>query len=190
MPFFNDNYFEISDRPVRVRLCDHPGCGQVGAYRAPKSREQLDEYFCFCLEHVREYNRAWDFFEGLSPEEIEDCIREATVWERPSWPLGEWGVREKKLRDKALRDIFSSPKKENEDASNALAALPLAEREALAVLELVLPVDFAAIKKRYRKLVKRHHPDARGAGQKDEERFKDISRAFTTLRKIYANGED
>jgi DnaJ-domain-containing protein 1 len=186
MRIFSDTYFETSDRPVRLRLCAHPDCGQAGDYRAPKSREQLDAYFFFCLDHVREYNKAWNFFEGLSPEEIEIRIREATVWERPSWPLGQWGVCEQRLRDKALRGVFSEPRKE--DAPPSAVSMPLAEREALAVLELAPPIGFAAIKERYRKLVKKHHPDVRGNGRKNEERFKDISLAFATLRKIHGNG--
>ncbi|MFA4995352.1 MAG: J domain-containing protein [Bdellovibrionales bacterium] len=181
MRIFNDTYFETSDRPVRVRLCDHPDCGQAGDYRAPKSRDQLEEYYFFCLDHVREYNKAWNFFEGLSPEEVETYTRDATVWERPSWPLGQWGVCEKKLRDKALHDIFSGHA--NENAEPAQPALPLAEREALAVLELTPPVNFAVIKGRYRVLVKKHHPDI--GGRKSEEKFKDISLAFATLRKLY-----
>ncbi len=183
----NDTYYETSDRPVRLRLCDHPDCGKPGDYRAPKSRERLEEHYYFCLEHVREYNKAWNFFEGLSPEEIENYIRDATVWERPAWPLGQWGASEKKLREKALRGIFSEPKKE--EAAESCVFLPQAEREALAVLELEAPVDFATIKRRYRKLVKKHHPDVRGNGLADEEKFKAISLAFAMLRKAYAAEE-
>jgi hypothetical protein len=187
MRVFNDTYFETSDRPMRLRLCDHPDCGQAGNYRAPKSREQLDDHFFFCLDHVREYNKAWNFFEGLSPEEIETYTREATVWERPSWPLGQWGAMEQKLRDKVMRDIFGEPRRE--EAQSPAPPMPLVERDALAVLELTPPVDFAAIKGQYRVLVKKHHPDVRGGGRENEERFKDISLAFATLRKIYVSCE-
>jgi len=88
MRVFKDKPFDLTDRPVRIRLCDHPSCGQAGDYRAPKNRDRLNEYYFFCLEHVRAYNKAWDFLSGLSSTEIETYMREATVWERPSWPLG------------------------------------------------------------------------------------------------------
>src|ERR1700744_4955652 len=145
MRAFNDSYFETSDRPVRLRLCDHPACGQAGGYRAPKSRDKLNDYFFFCLDHVREYNKAWDFFAGLSPEEVEDYTRDATVWERPSWPLGQWGSAERALRDKAMRHIFGDAPKGEEKATPA-PPMQTAEREALAMLELVPPIDFSAIK--------------------------------------------
>ena len=181
---FNDTYYETSDRPIRLRLCDCPDCGQPGDYRAPKSRDRLNDYYFFCLDHVREYNKAWDFFAGLSPHEVEAYTRAATVWERPSWPLGQWGVSERELRDKAMRDIFGDSGEE--EAKKAPHSIPIAWRDALAVLELTPPVDFAAIKGQYRALVKKHHPDVRGGGREHEEKFKDISLAFATLRKIYA----
>jgi len=176
------SYFETSDRPVKLRLCDHPSCGLPGDYRAPKSRDQLNDYYFFCLDHVRDYNKAWDFFSGLSPEEVEAYTRDATVWERPSWPLGQWGLNERKLRDKAMRDIFGDG---DEEQPKPTAPMPLAERDALVVLELIPPVDFAAIKTQYRVLVKRYHPDLHSGDADSEEKFKSINQAFATLRKIY-----
>ena len=73
--------------------CDMPGCGAPGEYRAPKSRSHLTEYWWFCLEHVRAYNAAWDFYKGMSPGEIEAQLRADTAWQRPSWPLGHLGGR-------------------------------------------------------------------------------------------------
>ncbi|HET9018229.1 MAG TPA: molecular chaperone DnaJ, partial [Acetobacteraceae bacterium] len=70
------------------RCCDMPGCGGAGEYRAPKSRQSLREYWWFCLEHVRAYNAAWDFYKGMSPAQIEAEMRADTHWQRPTWPLG------------------------------------------------------------------------------------------------------
>ena len=184
MRTFNDSYFETSDRPVKLRLCDHPACGQAGDFRAPKSREKLNDYYFFCLDHVREYNKAWDFFSGLSPEEVESYTRNATVWERQSWPLGQWSAHERSLRDKAMRDIFGDTSRADEQAKATAPMLP-AEREALNMLELNPPVTFLAIKAQYRLLVKQHHPDLHGGARAAEEKFKDINQAFATLRKIY-----
>ena len=63
--------------------------------------------------------------------------------------------------------------------------MPVAERDALAILELTPPVTFAAIKVQYKMLVKRHHPDLHGGSKEAEERFKGINQAFTVLREIY-----
>ncbi len=72
-----------------MRLCDHPGCECGGDFRAPRSRLELDRYYWFCLEHVRAYNLAWNYYAGMSEPEIEAEIRRDTVWQRPSWKLGE-----------------------------------------------------------------------------------------------------
>ena len=69
-------------------LCDHPNCSQPGLYHAPRSRERLQERYQFCLEHVRIYNRSWDYCRGMSRTEIERMIQDTAVWERRTWPVG------------------------------------------------------------------------------------------------------
>src|ERR1044071_6752201 len=70
------------------RVCEAPGCRLAGDYRAPRARDRLNEYRWFCLEHVRDYNKKWDYFAGLGAEQIEAHIRADTTWRRPVWPLG------------------------------------------------------------------------------------------------------
>jgi hypothetical protein len=67
------------------RSCEWPGCTGEGEFRAPLSRDQLDQYRWFCLDHVREYNRSWDYYRGMSQAEIEADLRRDTVWQRPTW---------------------------------------------------------------------------------------------------------
>src|SRR5262245_9598394 len=74
----------------RDDLCDHPDCGAAGLHRAPKSPQRLNEYYRFCLDHVREYNRAWDYCAGWNAEDIEAETRRALCWDRPTWRLGHW----------------------------------------------------------------------------------------------------
>lgn len=187
MPPLEDAYFVTSDRPVKIRNCECPGCGQAGDYRAPKSRDHLNEYYWFCLDHVRDYNRQWDYFSGMSGGEIEAHIRSASVWDRPSWPLGGARVREQDVYDHVMREFFT------EDTAAPPPPgppMPKSERDALAILELTPPVAFAEIKTQYRLLVKRHHPDANGGSAISEEKFKNINQAFAVLKQIYAAEEE
>ena len=62
-------------------------CYETGKYKAPKSRSNLKNYYYFCLDHVKEYNKSWDFYKGLSVDEMELSLRKDIVWDRPSWPL-------------------------------------------------------------------------------------------------------
>ncbi|MDI9350352.1 MAG: hypothetical protein QM537_10175 [Candidatus Symbiobacter sp.] len=68
--------------------CDHPECHEEGKYPAPQSRDKLRDYYWFCLEHVREYNRKWDYYAGMKPEEIELALVSDMTWNRPSWVFG------------------------------------------------------------------------------------------------------
>jgi hypothetical protein len=76
------------DEHEQSGCCDHPGCLEEGAYKAPKSRLQLRNYHYFCLQHVREYNKAWNYHKGLNEQQVENSIRRSTTWDRPSWPFG------------------------------------------------------------------------------------------------------
>jgi len=187
VPPFENSPFILSDRPVTQRGCDCPGCIEKGDYRAPKSRDNLHDYYWFCLDHVREYNKQWDYFAGMGMDDIEAHIRKAAVWDRPTWPIGAFRAREQQIRDEIAREFF--PDEALPEQPQPTQAMSKAERDALTLLELLPPVDFAAIKAQYRILVKRHHPDANGGSPQSEETFKNINQAFAVLKQIYGTEE-
>jgi DnaJ-domain-containing protein 1 len=157
-----------------------PGCGALGEYRAPKSRETLSEYWWFCLEHVRAYNAAWDFYKGMSPVQIEAHLRSDTGWQRPTWPLGRLGcarIDEDTLRD-PLQALGVGPGRQRRAAGEAPSEL----REPLATLGLNWPLTMDELKTRYKALAKRHHPDANNGDRAAEERLKTINLAYAALR--------
>jgi hypothetical protein len=161
--------------------CDCPGCAQPGEYRAPKSRSTLNAYWWFCLEHVRAYNSAWDFYKGMTPGQIEAQTRADTQWQRPTWPLGKLG--HKFLNEDALRDPLEAlAGHRRRSAERAAAVTPAELREPLTTLGLDWPVSLDAVKSRYKELAKRHHPDANGGDRAAEERLKIINIAYATVR--------
>jgi len=167
------------------RTCDVPGCGAQGEYRAPKDRSHLNDYWWFCLEHVRAYNGSWDYFKGMTPGEIEAHLRADTSWQRPSWPLGRLGSagawEDDVLRD-PLRILNASGMKRGEQRRQGDRA-PSELREPLATLGLSWPTTLEAVKSRYKELAKRHHPDANGGSRDAEERLKTINLAYAALRR-------
>lgn len=179
------------------RACDRPGCVAQGEYRAPKGRDRLGEYFWFCLEHVREYNAAWDFYKGADAVTLEREKRADTIGRRPTWPLGlgMGGARraaqmDRPAMEEALRRWFDSGDIPGFGAGRARARAeapprkrpPAPVEEALAVLDLDVSASSAEIKSRYKELVKRHHPDANGGDKAAEERLKSINQAYTILK--------
>ena len=69
------------------KMCDYKKCNENGEYKAPKSRLNLKSYYFFCLNHVKEYNKSWEFYKGMSVDEIELSLRKDIIWDRPSRPL-------------------------------------------------------------------------------------------------------
>ncbi|MBL8710671.1 MAG: J domain-containing protein [Rhodospirillaceae bacterium] len=185
------------DPPPRPKACDHPGCLEQGTFRAPKSREKLNDFYWFCLDHVREYNRSWDYYAGMGPDEIEKSVRSSIVGDRPTWKLGQRSAsgRQYKFGDTRF-DLFpeevqatvdarmSQAKQRAEREARARARRKLsAEDEALAVLDLAAPVDWDTIKLRYKSLVKLLHPDSNGGDKVAEERLKVVNQAYSTLKR-------
>ena len=74
--------------PPNFRRCDHHLCEEEGKFPAPQSRHKIREYYWFCLDHVRDYNRKWDYYAGMKPEEIELELISDVTWNRPSWAFG------------------------------------------------------------------------------------------------------
>ena len=71
------------------KSCEYPGCKEMGAYRAPKSPDILDEFYWFCKDHVREYNLKWNFFQGTTDEEFQKFMDKDRVWERETKPFSQ-----------------------------------------------------------------------------------------------------
>lgn len=172
------------------RRCDHEGCVEPGVHRAPRGRDALKSYYWFCLDHVREYNKAWNFYAGMSSAEVEHHVREDVVGWRPTWPIG---VKGRRLKGAAARffdpfGFFAESEPGKAEAEPEGAALPTKspEGKALALFNLRPPITFAAIKSRYKELVKRHHPDAHGGDKGAEEKLKLINEAYGILKRFFA----
>ena len=184
--FLTDPGLEAAEDP-RVRLCDHPGCAAGGDFRAPRSRLELNHYYWFCLEHIRAYNSAWNYYAGMSAGEIEAEIRRDTVWQRPSWPLGS---RSGAGFGGSVRDPLGVFGEEGANGSRhehehpARRALS-AREQALAVFDIDPPFTLVRLKARYKALVKLHHPDANGGDKAAEEKLKIINQAYATLKASY-----
>jgi len=180
--------FDFVSAATAQRACDSPGCAGEGLYRAPKSAHQLRDYHWFCLEHVREYNKSWNFCSGLSQAEIEAMIRRDTTWERPTRPMSHWFAHEQRLRDAAAAFAAGEAMKANAEwarRQKAREAADTPEAAALRIFGLSPPTDYVAIRARYIELVKINHPDANGGDKTAEETLKTINQALQTLKAAY-----
>jgi len=177
-----------------TRFCDWPGCQDEGRHRAPKSRIELQNYHWFCMGHAREYNAGWNYYVGMSDEEVEADVRRDTVWHRPSWPIGGgWtDSGDFHFTPEDVMDQMGSFGPEwnqkggysNRPDQNAKAGTR--EAWAVAVFALSGPVVEETVKARYKELVKQHHPDTNGGDKGAEEKIKEINEAYQIIMDMLA----
>ena len=167
-----------AEEPVpHMRICAAEGCRAEAHYRAPRSRDALRDYIWFCLEHVRAYNRSWNYYEGLQGAALEAEIRRATTWERPSWKFAT-GKPAEEMFDDPL-GLFDT---DRERRANHRTLTP-EERRAWKTLRMEPVADLDAVKAQYKQLAKEHHPDINGGDAGAEERLKEINLAYDLIRK-------
>ncbi|PSC04997.1 molecular chaperone DnaJ [Alsobacter soli] len=172
--------------------CDHPGCQALGEHRAPKGRLHEGEYFRFCMEHVREYNASYNYFAGMSDEAVAKYQKEALVGHRPTWSMGvkNGGAQQASPAGEAefhYEDplgVFRAAGfagRAQAEAPRRPGVGPLA-RKAYDTLGLDETAEPAAVKARYKELVKQVHPDANGGDRSLEDRLREIINAYNTLK--------
>ena len=171
------------DNPTHTRQCASEGCIQEGVYRAPKSRDALRDYIWFCLDHVRAYNRSWNYYEGLQGAALEAEIRRATTWERPSWKFATGQPSEQAFDD--VMELFDFEKR---DGTKATRQLTKEERQAWRVMQLEPVNDIEVVKRQYKQLAKQNHPDKNRGDADAEERLKDINLAYALICKSIESG--
>lgn len=172
----------------KTRPCDVPGCSAPGDHRAPRDRD-LKTYYHFCLEHVQNYNKSWNYFEGLSDDQIQEHILNSLYGERPTRRYDIDGRLQEALQEK-LRDFLGQTPPRGARAEGGRTrppeTLPLSpEAQALATLGLCAPVTIEEIRLRYRDLVRLHHPDRTGGDKDSEEVLKTITMAYTILSQAH-----
>jgi len=166
------------------RVCDHPDCRRPGV-----SRDLLDEHYWFCQPHAAEYNHSWNFFAGLSEDQVRARqAEEAVSGGRPTWSFKAGrSTRESAASRGFFRDAFGLFGRGEAQARAERAAhdkqLGRLERQALVELDLDATADAALIRKRYAELLKRCHPDANGGDRSTEHRLQRVIKAYRTLRK-------
>lgn len=179
-------------KPETEPTCEVNGCEQPGVHRAPKGRGQDGEYHLFCMAHVRQYNKSFNYFKDMPDVDIASYQKSARTGHRPTWSLGT-NNGPADTDDPAVQgrdnprfsDAFGffgektsggpSPEPRKRQIRNA-------ERKSLATLGLDIDVKPVEVKAQFKMLVKRHHPDANGGGQEFEEKLREIIQAYDYLK--------
>lgn len=176
--------------------CQWDGCDKPGGHRAPVGRNAEGQFFMFCFEHVKEYNKGYNYFSGLSDGEIARYQKEAITGHRPTWTVGvnkaakgsplhstaRSGSAASQARVKDPFGFVGQGRTSGPRFQPQVRKLKSLESKALDTLGLGGNSTPAEIKTRYKELVKKHHPDANGGDRGSEERFRAVIQAYQLLK--------
>lgn len=175
--------------------CEWPGCRHAGGFRAPKGRGREGQFFNYCLDHVRDYNKSYNYFAGMGDEDVIAYQKASTTGHRPTWTMGvnAWGDKREEVRAHQSRDwhpgmhdtfgfFGSASYRRAPDPEEPHRILKNLERRSFALLDLDGHETGPEIKSRYKSLVKRLHPDANGGDRSSEDKLREIIQAYNYLK--------
>jgi hypothetical protein len=169
--------------------CAVPGCNSPGEYKAPLQAANFDgpgSWRFLCLEHVREHNAKYNYFEGMSPEEIQDAQGPLAGWERPSRKFAANGADPPPAWSDFADPLDAISMRFRRFRDQKLSRFTKGEQRALSVLGLGEDADRHSVRQRYSALVRRYHPDKNGGDRSHEGRLAEVIEAYQLLRKAAA----
>lgn len=177
----------IKHPPCEWRNCDNPA-----PHKAPKGRDAEGEFYHFCVDHVREYNKSYNYFNGMSDDQQANFRKDSETGHRPTWKMGvnSWGEATTEAGEahgktwegeNPYDKIGQRSTVESRQTPYKRKLKPL-EKKALDVFELGHGATSSEIKSQYKKLVKTHHPDVNGGDRSSEERLSQVITAYNTLK--------
>jgi hypothetical protein len=163
-----------------ITKCDHLGCEKAGVCRAPKSRD-LNEYWHFCKDHAAEYNKNWNYYQNMTPDEIE------ADWEKQTFGSAS---KDKKTAaaDSAEYIKFMNDFLNGRDMFDKIPSkkqMPGAVVSALKIFDLPITAAWRDVGPKYRKLAKKYHPDIAKNKKTASAEFAKINKAYETLKKHF-----
>ena len=174
-------------------MCAEPGCEGAGEFRAPlldapvTGRDGPPPFRWLCLDHVRAFNAGYNFFSGMSAEEIHAAQRPIAGWERESRPFSgaDRGPRWADFAD-PLDAIAARFRREHAPERSDGKPLSGQDRASLKVLGLQPDADRMTLRRRYSELVRKFHPDRNGGDRSHEAALQGVIAAYQQLRQAPA----
>jgi hypothetical protein len=165
--------------------CNNANCDSNGDYRAPMSPHNLREYKWFCLLHIKEFNKNWNYFEDMNADEIEEFIENDIIGHRKTQKIGAADNDYFKKTNKIRENIFNSfdgaensefrPILFDSDYINALAELNIDDKKT----------SLEIIKSKFKDIVKQLHPDTAGHKEESIEKLKKVLEAYKIIKSKY-----
>ena len=168
-------------------ICEWENCKELGKYKAPIERDNSKNYKWLCEDHIKQFNKNWNYFEGMSQKEIEIFLKSDITWHRPTQEFGSSDNFFNILWNNALNDGIGNLNSNNEYRKKYRKEINFSEKdkEAFKIIELGVGSKWEKIHSQFKKLVKKYHPDMNAGNKKFEEKLKIITLAYTQLKLTY-----
>ena len=168
-----------------TRVCEHEGCDKPGKYRAPKSPDRMDEYYWFCMEHVRAYNLNWNAFAAGAEQDLAAQMASDKVWNRDTKPFRR-SVEEQAWARLGISDahevLGQNATRNPGRATTGTRKLPPTERKAIEILDVRDTATKTEVRKAYKALIKVLHPDMNGGDRGHEEQLQEVVWAWDQIK--------
>ena len=165
-------------------ICDWNNCKEVGEYKAPVEKDNSKKYRMLCLNHVKEFNKNWNYFEGMNDNQIYEFIKSDMTWHKPTQSFSSSDNFFKILWNNALKEDFNGKLKKN-FFKDTQFKFSQSDIKAFSILGISVGVKWEKIQEKFKKLVKKFHPDINAGNKKYEDKLKVITLAYTQLKNTY-----
>tara|TARA_B100000959_G_scaffold286510_1_gene365488 strand:- start:487 stop:1002 length:516 start_codon:yes stop_codon:yes gene_type:complete len=164
-------------------ICEWKNCKEFGKFKAPAERDNSKKFKLLCDEHIKLFNKSWNYFEGMSDNEITNFLKSDVTWHRPTQQFGSPDNFFNILWNNALNDKFKIFKDEKNKNINK-TQLCKKDKDAFNIMELNFNADYETVQKKFKILVKKFHPDKHSGNKVYEDKLKKITMAYSHLKMI------
>ena len=166
-------------------ICDWNNCLEEGSYKAPIEKDNSKKYRMLCLNHVKEFNKNWNYFEGMDDRQIYEFLKSDMIWHKPTQSFSSSDNFFKILWNNALKD--ENHKFKNVESLDHMEQFRFNNQDfqAFTILNIPVGMEWKKIQEKFKKLVKKFHPDMNSGSKKFEEKLKIITLAYTQLKNTY-----
>jgi len=166
-------------------ICDWNNCSEEGSYKAPIEKDNSKKFRLLCLIHVKEFNKNWNYFQGMNDNQIYDFIKSDMTWHKPTQSFSSSDNFFTILWNNALKDELNKYKLNGKFDHISNFKFNHNDLKAFSILGLSVGLKWAKIQEKFKKLVKKFHPDMNSGNKKYEDRLKVITLAYTQLKNTY-----
>jgi hypothetical protein len=164
-------------------ICEWINCREVGDFKAPAEKDNSKNFKWLCEEHIKLFNKKWNYFEGMSQNEIQDFLKSDLTWHRPTQKFGSTNNYFDILWNNTLSDKFKIFKEEQPN-NRTQRKLCEKDKDAFRIMDLEIGADWTTIQKKFKTLVKKFHPDKHSGSKLYEDKLKKITLAYSHLKMI------